>query len=77
MNKEEILEAVNKVLEDRGMDIAVESSDEFNSVGLDSIRIIEIIVAIEEKFNVEIPDEFLTLESIGSVDKLVKILGNI
>ncbi|MEK3795318.1 phosphopantetheine-binding protein [Paenibacillus sp. FSL R7-0204] len=42
--------------------------------GLNSITFIKAIVSIEEEFNFEFPDEFLSLEKIPTVDALVQFI---
>ncbi|BBI01280.1 acyl carrier protein [Buchnera aphidicola (Nipponaphis monzeni)] len=39
-------------------------------LGVDSLDLIELIMAIEKKFNIEIPDEII--EKINSVGKIIK-----
>ncbi|MFO0725802.1 MAG: acyl carrier protein [Myxococcota bacterium] len=46
------------------------------SLGLDSVQTMEVIGAMEEKLNVQFPDEDLaTLKSIGDLTKLVHRLS--
>jgi len=42
------------------------------SVGLDSFSMIEIVLFLERKFGIELPDETLTPENIKSVSALCK-----
>lgn len=41
----------------------------------DSITFIEFVVAIEEKFDIELPDEFLLIEKIGSISELAEVIN--
>ena len=43
---------------------------ELSKIGLDSFSMIEIILFLERKFGVELPDEILTPENIKSVSSL-------
>lgn len=39
-------------------------------IGMDSLAVIMIIVKIEEFYNIEIPDDLLTLENFSSILKI-------
>jgi len=43
-------------------------------IQLDSIQYIDLIVEIEEAYNIEIPDEFLTPNNTWELDTLVEII---
>ncbi len=44
---------------------------------LDSIVFIQIILDIETEFEVEFPDELLTMDSLSSLNTIVSIIKNI
>ena len=44
---------------------------------VDSITFIHIIVALEERFELEIPDEFLLLTEMNSISKIVEVLKEV
>ena len=44
---------------------------------LDSLQIISLFVSIEDEFNMEIPDEFLTREVLSSFNDFYEMLLNI
>ena len=48
----------------------------FNSLGIDSLAYIHIIVEIEEYFNVSVPDDMLALNQLNTVNKLIELLKN-
>ena len=52
--------------------------DQLNSnltkLGMDSIRFIQIVVALEEEFDCEIPDSKLLFSELDTVNKIVGIL---
>lgn len=43
----------------------------------DSITFITFIVAIEEKFDIEMPDDFLLIERLGSIKELAMVINDI
>jgi len=55
-------------------DEVTESSDFVEDLGADSLDVVELVMALEEKFEVEIPDE--AAESIKSVKDVVAYIEN-
>lgn len=66
-------EKVEKILEEEGITISK------NGVlqDVNSIKFISAIVNIEEEFNIEFPDEYLTLDIMGNLDNIIKILDEL
>jgi len=60
MKKEEVLSRLKEIIEDRldveGDQIVAEASF-VEDLGADSLDIVELIMGIEEEFDIEIPDE--------------------
>jgi acyl carrier protein len=52
--------------------VLIEAQTPFNQIGLDSSSVIEIILFIERKFNVVIPEEDLIPENLKSVEALAQ-----
>ncbi len=50
-----------------------DNSDLFAS-GLDSLAIVNVLIGIEERFDVEFPDEFLSRRSFSSITTLDNIV---
>lgn len=74
ISKDKILEIVNYNLEDTS--IQIEQFDlELDTVGMDSITFIKIIVDLEESFELEIPDEFLLLIKMNTINKMYETLS--
>lgn len=74
ISKDKILEIVNYNLEDTS--IQIEQFDlELDTVGMDSITFIKIIVDLEESFELEIPDEFLLLLKMNTINKMYETLS--
>ncbi len=43
----------------------------------DSITFITFIVTIEERFDIEMPDDFMLIETLGSIKELAMIIDDI
>lgn len=70
-----VLEEVQKIVaEQLGVDLAqVKPEAEFQKdLGADSLDVVELVMALEEKFGVEIPDE--QAEKIMTVNDVVKYI---
>lgn len=49
----------------------------FNDLNYDSIQFIQLIVQIEETFNIEIPDDMLHMEIFSTISQITCIVENI
>ncbi|MCU0567043.1 MAG: acyl carrier protein [Oculatellaceae cyanobacterium Prado106] len=72
MSKEEIYAKVKKIVADQlsvaAEDVKPEASFA-NDLGADSLDVVELVMALEEEFDIEIPDE--AAESIATVQSAV------
>ena len=72
---ESVYEKVVKIVIDElgveGLEIKKDSKF-IDDLGADSLAVIEMIMAIEDKFDIEIPDEYL--ENIKTMDQTVKYI---
>ena len=46
------------------------------TIGIDSISFIQIVVALEDNFEIEIPDEKLMLEEMGTFNKITMVVAS-
>ncbi|GKX68388.1 acyl carrier protein [Inconstantimicrobium mannanitabidum] len=53
----------------------IDQNESLLDYGLDSMNSIEIIVSIEEEFSISIEVEDLTVESVGSINGLIKLVN--
>ena len=68
-----ILKIINTVLQ---QPITLEQTEEdLSSLGLDSITFIRVIVALEEAFDIEIPDEKLLITEMNTGSKMVSVIA--
>lgn len=51
--------------------------DSLPELGMDSITFIQIVVALEEEFGCEIPDEKLLITEMDTVQKMLDVLQSI
>lgn len=75
--REDILDKVLKVLNANleNAEITFEQTeDDLSSLGMDSITFIRIIVALEEAFDIEIPDEKLLITEMNTVSKMASVI---
>ncbi|NJL61119.1 MAG: acyl carrier protein [Methylacidiphilales bacterium] len=77
MSQTEIFEKVKKIVADQ---LSVEDekitpqSNFANDLGADSLDTVEMVMALEEEFNIEIPDE--AAEKITTVQEAVDYINN-
>lgn len=67
----QIAEIIESHVEDMELQ---EDSYEVGLAGMNSIAFIQIIVELEEKFKVEIPDEYLMLNKMDTVKKMACVI---
>ena len=68
-----VLEIINSQIEDVTIQMNQIDKD-LNSLGIDSIKFIQLIVALEETFKIEFPDEYLIPSEMGTVNKISNIV---
>lgn len=76
MSQEEIFEKVKKIVSEQlGVDASeVTPEASFaNDLGADSLDVVELVMALEEEFDIEIPDE--AAEKIETVQSAVEFIG--
>lgn len=70
-----VLEIINR---SENMEVSQEQiEDSLPELGMDSITFIQIVVALEEEFGCEIPDEKLLITEMDTVQKMLDILQSI
>ncbi len=53
------------------------SPDEtLNRIGVDSVNFIEIVISLEEEFNIAFEDDELLLQNLNTINKLKRIISN-
>ena len=77
MNQAEILEKVKKIVADQlsvDAGTVTPQSNFANDLGADSLDTVEFVMALEEEFDIEIPDE--AAEKITTVQEAVDYINN-
>ncbi|MBQ8387633.1 MAG: acyl carrier protein [Clostridia bacterium] len=70
---EDVLQIINKT--DENLNIKRDQIGEnLLDLGLDSIKFIQMVVAIEEAFDCEIPDSKLIMSEMDTVEKIMAVL---
>ncbi len=77
MSEEEIFEKVTTILKEQlsieNKEVKLESQL-IDDLGADSLDLVEISMALEEEFSIEVPDD--QVESIHTVEDVVKFIHN-
>jgi acyl carrier protein len=76
MAREEILTALKEVLVDKlkvEADTITEEANLFEDLGLDSIDLMTVVMAVEERFSIEVSDE--ELEDVSTLGQAADILS--
>lgn len=80
MTKEEVIRRTNEVFE-KNFEITPDhlkpEAHIFNDLGLDSLDIVDLVVALQKQFNVKIRDDarVRTIRTLGDVYDFVYLLG--
>ena len=73
--KRELIELIYELFKDKGFDIdLLEYVDLIDDLGMDSITFISIVVEIEARFGIEVPDDMLVLENFKCVNEIISIV---
>ena len=68
MNYEEkIAEIITQVVSEEGIEVKVDYDSDIMDFGLNSITIIKTIVYMEEEFEIEFDDEYLTTDAFKTI----------
>ena len=70
-NAQNIVEIIEEVI---GTKIDDYSMNPFNH-GLDSLGVLKLVSIIEDKLNIEIDDDDLTVENMSSVDSIISMVN--
>lgn len=71
--KSEVVQLISELFKDKGFDTdIIEYADLIDDMGMDSITFISIVIEIEAKFNIIIPDEMLLMDNFKRIYDIVK-----
>lgn len=74
ISKEKLMELVISNIKDVKIQKINENQD-FVELGMDSIGFIHLILAIEEEIGRELPDQYLILAEMNTVEKLYNVIS--
>ena len=57
--------------------ILTPDTDLLNDIGMDSLTLILLVVLIEEKFAIQLPDDFLTNENLSKISNSVSLVQSL
>jgi len=78
---EQVVEKIKRiVVEDLDVNISYEDLDETvplfeEGLGLDSVVLVELISFIEKRFNIELGDEALNMETFKNLQSVARVIG--
>lgn len=55
----------------------IEENEDLSDIIEDSLMYVSLIVELEDEFGIEIPTEYLNIDSIGTIDSLVLIVNRL
>lgn len=76
--KKDIVDKVLKILNaniEKTEITSEQMEDDLSTLGIDSITFIRVIVALEEAFDIEIPDEYLLLTEMNTISKMADVVS--
>jgi len=68
---------VQKILAKRAIDRAVSYDDALTDVGLSSLDMVNLMLAVEAEFDVKIPDSNMTPENFRSVARIAALVASL
>ena len=70
-----VIELIKEIAEKEEIDISdLDYKAKLTENGFDSILIIELILLLEDEFKIKIPDEFLLMSKVDTIEKIVYII---
>ena len=54
-----------------------QTEDDLSALGMDSIVFIRVVVALEEAFDIEIPDEYLLITEMNTLSKMTDVISTV
>lgn len=77
MNDTDLVDAVMEVINNELKQTKVDLETPLATYSIDSFLFIKIVVSLEERFQIEIPDEYLSFDKLDSVKSITQVLEKI
>ena len=71
-----VLQIINANIENTEITFG-QTEDDLSALGMDSITFIRVIVALEEAFDIEIPDEYLLITEMNTLSKMTDVISTV
>ncbi|WP_342252513.1 acyl carrier protein [Spiroplasma endosymbiont of Amphibalanus improvisus] len=73
--EDKMLKELQKILKAKNVKIEINENTTFKDIGLDSLDLMDLIILLEEKFDINIPDEdLMNLKNVNDLMKKIKEL---
>lgn len=72
--QKKVIEIVNANIEQAFL-TSEQTEKDLSALGMDSITFIRTIVALEEEFDIEIPDEYLMLTEMNTMSRMADVIS--
>lgn len=69
----EVIQIVNEIVEEANVNGDMLTQD-LREVGMDSIAFVKVIIEIEDRYDIEIPDKYLKIQDMNTIEKMVAVL---
>lgn len=71
---EKLLKIINENLFNENITEEMKDID-FREFGIDSLTFVKIVVSLEKEFNCEVPDSYLIIDSMNTVNKMKEVIN--
>jgi acyl carrier protein len=72
-----VANVLNKIISPKGLSISGYDEKIFDSGLIDSFGIVELVVALEENFQVKITYEDMTIQNFSSINEISKLINRL
>ncbi len=69
-----VSELASAILRERGLDSSVSHDALLLNAGLSSLDLVNLLIGVELRFDVHIPDDEIDLENLGTIDAIAKMV---
>lgn len=75
--KTEVIQLISELFKGKGFNTdIIEYADLVDDIGMDSIIFISIVVELETKFVIEVPEDMLLMENFKTINDIVSVVEN-
>lgn len=74
LTRDEIRNELYTILDEANLLSKDEGNHQLLSEAIDSVQLISLVVEIEVKFDIEIPDQFLAVDLISDIEHMIDVI---